>query len=140
MKFILCLCLLAALAFGQTSPTPQNLTTVPAGAVLFGIGPDGKLAAIKIDASLKLTLDAGGALTLSAVVPAATSRRVTLFEPTVAGNTVTLPSDPKGPIDVSCNGFMLSESKDYTVAGRVLTFVARWAPRPGDLFRLAYAE
>ena len=130
----------AQLADGQTSPTPRNFAATIPGGIVYVIAPDGHTAFARLDSSLELTGDAAGFLVLRATAPAL-AERVIVFKPTAAGATLTLPSDPQGnSLQVAANGFVLSEPDDFARAGRVLTFVPRWAPIPGDLFQVRYRE
>jgi hypothetical protein len=123
---------------GQTSTAPRNLAPGIPGGTLFVIAPDGRIAQARLDPSIELTADLQGFLTLRAT--AQITERVSIFKPTAATSTITLPSDPRGPLDVSVNGFMLADPDDYSRAARVVTFVPRWAPVAGDLVRVRYRE
>jgi hypothetical protein len=119
----------------------RNLAPLIPGGIVPVIAPDGKLAYAQIDAaSLSLTAGPSGFLLLRAN-PGAITDRIVVFKPTVASNTLTLPSDPQGnSLEVTSNGWDLTEPDDYTRAARVLTFVPKWAPTPGDLIKARYRE
>jgi len=130
----------AAILEAQTTLAPRNLAPTIPGGIVFVIAPDGRTAFARLDSSIELTADAAGFLVLRAV-GGTISDRVIVFKPTVAQTTLTLPSDPQGnSVQVACNGSVLSEPDDYARAARVLTFVPKWAPSPGDLCNVRYRE
>lgn len=127
---------------GQTLIAPRNLANPITGGIVYVIGPDGRTAFARLDASLQLTADASGFLTLKAAA-ATVSDRVVVFKPTTAGTTITLPSAPQGnSLQIASNGFVLTPTEDYnqTPNGLLITFVPRWVPQPGDIVQARYRE
>lgn len=144
-RIFLSMLAIAAAAIAQTQTAPSNLAAIPAGGIVAVIDAQGRFAFARLDPSLVLVADNAGALTLRAIAaapPAPVQERVIVVKPTdPAQATITLPSDPQGEsLLVARNGQVLSPGEDYTVAARVITFVAQHRPSPGQVFQVRYRE
>ncbi len=132
---------LAAILSAQTTPSPRNLATGLPGGIVFVIAPNGQATFARLDSTLELAAAPDGSMVLRATAAPAPVDRVAVFKPTATGASITLPSAPQGnSLQIAFNGFVLSETEDYTRAGAVVTFRPFWTAQPGDTIQARYRE
>lgn len=146
MKYLLAL-ILAVSAAAQTKINPTNLAEVPQGGRILIIKANNEVGWAKLDSTVDVVLNPDGTYTLKAQPPSQQGQQLVDAEDTldaVAGtsNIFTLTADP-APVSlwIQRNGQVLREGRDYTRAGRVITFTAaQHTPKIGDSYVFRYRK
>lgn len=152
-KLCILFCVLLTLTLpllGQTPPTqtsvkPSQLSGEPlAAGSVFVVLPSGLVAQADFGPGLSLVLSAsGGRPQLVVTIPSVTLPTFIIGErPTSSGPlSYALANDPVvGSVKVYRNGIRQYSPGDYTLAGRVLTFVSAYASDPSPTILCDYTK
>lgn len=142
MKSLLTLTLLVASAAAQkTDVTTNAFGSGRIGPAIMVIDETGKVGYASLGPNITLVKSASGALSLEVSVPLTTFKvRQISSRVLTAGNTFTLPSEPRSgeSVLVVKNGATMTFNVDYQVNGVTVTFLN--TPIINDLVTIAYIE
>jgi hypothetical protein len=130
--------LIAVPLAAQTGPTLDQLRVPTPAPIVIACLPPGagpaKCIAAKLSSSVFLDTATGE---IRAALPAEQSAKQLATAEMISLTLPTAPTDP-GSLVIVRNGVEQSEGEDYSVAGRIVTFLPTSRPQAGDLVKYRY--